>query len=236
MNTFKTIIIFILLFLAIGCELNVTDTQHIDIKHYQDNDKNKKLAEDLIYYDTRYVATKVPLLTEETAAGIQLGYFIRSTDNKPVYQIKYNLKNPGIASNLDEFKKQFSEFIPKFAAFHASKEPTFIKLQPVGRLWASNMFTDKASALLNESSTLLKNSVKPDQFLKMTSELSKAYGKPQSLYFVRAQYYEKFSDLPESVSLFYEATFSNHNKLMIRISMHEQDKAWVVMGFQYQKN
>ena len=235
MNILKYIIICVISITAIGCELNVTDTQYIDIKYYDDNNKNKKLAEDLIYYDTRYIASKVPLLNEKTGSGIQLGYFIRSSDNKPSYKITYNLKNPSVASNIEALKKQFNDFIPSFSSFHASKEPIFKQLQPLGSLWASQLFTDDAGSLLNESSIILKKSVTPKQFLKITSELQKTYGKPVSMKYVRSQYYEKFSDVPESVSLFYIASFSNQNKLMIRISMLEQDKDWVLMGLQYQK-
>ena len=49
--------------------------------------------------------------------------------------------------------------------------------------------------------------------------------------FVRAQYYEAFEEIPESVSLFYLAKFDNQKSKTIRISMHQQNQKWLVMGF-----
>ncbi len=225
-----------LLFLAIiGCDFNATDIQIIDIGYYPENNKNVKLAEELIYYDPQYIASKVPAYNENTSKGIKLGYFVRSSDGKPSYRVTYSLKNPSVASNLAELKKQFSEFIPKLVAIHASKEPIFAELQPTGKIWVESLFSDSANALFDKSSSVFQKTVSREQLTTISSQLLKEYGKPIGIEFVRAQYYESFGENPEQVSLFYSARFNNQKKLMIRISTHQQKQQWLIMGFNLEK-
>ncbi len=229
---FKNIIAIGLLALAVyGCSVDVSDTQIIDIELYAENDKNVKLAEDLMYYDPRYLAFKIPAFDESTSQGIRLGYFIRSSDGKPSYRVTYSLKTPSVAANITELKKGFETFIPELASFHASKEPIFVELEPEGMRWSKSLFTESALTLLSESSTLLKEAISPDQFSKINKKLLNEYGNPQEMSFVRAQYYEAFGEMPESVSLFYLAKFSDQKALMVRISMHHQGNKWLVIGF-----
>lgn len=219
---------------VVGCNFDVTDIQSIDIDHDAENEKNVKLAEDLMYYDPRYIASKVPGFDKDTSKGIRLGYFIRSSDGKPSYRVTYSLKTPSVSANISELKKGFENFIPKLAAFHASKEPVFVGLEPVGMSWAKSLFSESASTLLSESSTLLKEVVSLDQLSKISAQLSSEYGKPLAVLFVRAQYYEAFGGIPESVSLFYSANCADQKALMIRISMHQQNQKWLVMGFSFE--
>ena len=105
----KKIIISVIFVIAIiGCNFTVTDIQDIKIDYYAENEKNVKLAENLMHYDPRYVASKIPAFDESTSNGIRLGYFIRSSDEKPSYRITYNLKKPSVVANLAELKERFS--------------------------------------------------------------------------------------------------------------------------------
>ena len=231
MKIYKIILAVFFIFSIFGCNYVVTDIQDIEINYYLENEKNIKLAENLIYYDPQYIASKIPAFDENTSKGIRFGYFIRSSDKKPRYRITYNLKKPSIVANLAELKEGFENFIPALAAFHVSKESIFVELKPIGKSWAKSLFSESAGTLLSESSTLLKKLVSSNRFLEISAQLQKEYGKPLKISFVRAQYYEAFGKIPESVSLFYLAKFDNKKSKMVRISIHQQGQKWLVMGF-----
>ena len=215
----------------IGCGFNALYVQDIEINCYATNEKNVQLVKDLIYYNTGYIQSKVPGFDKSTASAIQLGYFIRAKDGKANYRIRYNLKNASVTRRFEELKKGFTDFIPKLAASQAAKEPLFHELGPSGVMWIKSIFSKPVAELFNESSPLLKKLTTIDQFSKVCIELRKKYGKSTGITFVRAQYYEKFKSTPESISLYYLTSFAAHKKLLIRVSMYEQNEKWLVLGF-----
>lgn len=234
MKIAKIIAVVLLAVAMVGCsfDVDIKSTQDIEISYHAENEKNIKLVEELIYYDPGYIAFKIPALNENTAKGIELGYFIKD-DGKPVYRVTYSLKNLIlVGANISELEKEFEHFIPKLAAFHASKESLFVELEPIGMSWVKSFFSESASALWNESSTLLKEIVTQAQFSKISASFSTEFGKPLEILFIRAQYYEAFGGIPESVSLFYSAQFVAQKVLTIRIGMHQQNQKWLVMGFE----
>jgi len=214
-----------------GCSFDVNDTQSIDIDTYPEIEKNVKLAEDLIYYDPRFIAHKVPSFNEATAKGIKLGYFVRSSDGKPSYRVTYSMKVPAVVKNIESLKSDFENYIPKLAAFHASKSELFIDLSPKGAEWANSLFDSSAEDILSASSGLLRESITIDQLANAVNSISSEYGTPSSTAFVRAQYYEEFGGIPESVSLYYLQTFPNEKKALTRVSFHQENGNWAVMGF-----
>ena len=224
----------LLLILLTGCSFNINDIQSIDISVYSDNDKNVSLAKDLIYYDPRYISFKVPSLNEETAKGIKLGYFIRSSDGQPSYRVTYNLTVLAVASNIDELKLQFEKFIPELASFHASKYDLFQELAPKGNSWVDSLFNSPVTETLKKSSKILQESVTEEQLTNILEKISNEYGQPKSIKYVRAQYYEEFENLPESVSLYYLQSYPDSKKLMIRVSLHQVNGKWLVMGINVQ--
>lgn len=234
MNNKNFLAVLVLAFVMVGCSVNVSDIQSIDIDYYAENDKNIKLAEDLMFYDPRYIAFKIAAVDEDSLKGMRLGYFIRSSDGKPSYRVTYNLKNLSVSSKLSELKRGFEEYIPKLAASHVSKASLFTELEPLGMKWSNSLFAEEVDSLYAESSTLLKEAISPEQFSKVVTQLSGQYGSEINIGFVRAQYYEAFEDMPESVSLFYKADFAEQKVLMIRVSMHQQSQKWRVMGFNIQ--
>ncbi len=214
-----------------GCGFDVNDIQSIDIETYPDADKNVKLAEDLMYYDPRYIAYKVPSFNESTAQGIKLGYFVRSSDGKSSYRVTYSMKVPSVASNIDSLKSDFETFIPQLAKFHASKDELFNKLSPKGQAWANSLFSRSAEDILSTSSSLLRESITTEQLTTAVKNMSSEYGTPISTDFIRAQYYQEFGGIPESVSLYYLQTYKNDKKAFIRVSFHQGNGSWAVMGF-----
>jgi len=221
--------------LAVACSFKYTETQDIEISNFADNERNAKLAENLMYYDPRFLSHKIPALDENTSKGIQLGYFVRSPDEQSSYRVTYNLSIDAVSANLDDLKKQFETYIPQLAAFHISKEPLFLELEPVGLAWVKDFLSGDANALLERSSQLLRDAMTVEQLLAMQDEFVVTYGEPTDITFVRAQYYEKFSDVPESVSLFYETQMTKDSSFMVRVSVHESDELWRALGFQFQK-
>ena len=214
-----------------SCSFDVTDTQNIDINHYLDNDKNIKLAEDLMHYDPRYIASKIAVFNESTSKGMRLGYFIRSSDRKPSYKITYSLKVKSVSDNLSELKESFEKYIPKLAKIHASKESLFTRLEPLGANWVYSFFENTPNVVLNNSSTILKDIATPKMLSDMSVKLKDEYGIIEKLEFVRAQYYEAFSEFPETVGLYYIAKQSKQKSLGIKINLHQQNNKWLVYGF-----
>ena len=228
---YLTSILFVIVLALPGCNFDVNETQFIDIDTYPEIEKNVKLVEDLIYYDPRYIADKVPSFNEATAKGIRLGYFVRSSDGKPSYRVTYSMKVPAVSINIESLKADFERFIPKLAAFHASKSKLFIDLSPRGEEWANSLFDSTAEDIMSASSGLLRESITIDQLANAINSISSEYGAPLSTSFVRAQYYEAFAGIPESVSLFYLQIFPNEKKALTRVSFHQENRNWAVMGF-----
>ncbi len=217
-----------------GCSFDVINIQSIDIDTYAETTENVKLIKDLLYYDPRYIAYKVPNYNKETAKGIKLGFFLRSSDGKPSYRITYSMKNSAVAKNIDSLQSDFQDFIPKLAAEHASRSELFEELTPKGQSWIKLLFDRSADEALSASSSLLRGSVTSEQLSMAIKNISSKFGVPVSTDFVRAQYYEKFTDAPESVSLFYMQTYKNKKKVLIRVGFCQENKEWKVMGFRFE--
>lgn len=209
----------------------MNEIQSIDINTYAEVDKNVKLAEDLMYYDPRYIAYKVPSLNEHTSQGIKLGYFVSSSGGTPSYRVTYNMKIPAVVENIDSLKSDFKAYIPQLAAFHASKSELYEIISPQGREWAMSLFSHSAEDILSGSSNLLRESISTEQFETAIKNIQSEFGTPLSTDFVRAQYYEEFDILPESVSLYYLQTYQGEKKAMVRVSFHQENNKWIVMGF-----
>lgn len=80
-------------------------------------------------------------------------------------------------------------------------------------------------------SSLLRESITVEQLTTAMKNMSSEYGAPSSTDFVRAQYYEEFGGIPESVSLYYLQVYKNDKKAFIRVSFHQENEKWTVMGF-----
>ncbi|ANO50662.1 hypothetical protein [Woeseia oceani] len=218
-----------------ACNYKYMETQDIEITHYADDERNTKLAEDLMYYDPRFLAHQILALNEETSHGIQLGYFVRSSDNKPSYRITYNRSVDAVSENLEDLKSQFEAYIPQLAAKHASKESLFLELEPMGMKWAQDFFSQEAGTILENSSKLLRDFVTVAQLEEFQRELETEFGSPTKFEFTRAQFYEEHADVPDSISLFYETEMSDNSVLMFRVSLHETEQEWRALGFRFDK-
>ena len=233
---FRRFIAAVLLVASVfGCTTDVTEIQSIDIDYYEDNEKNAKLAEDIIYYDGRYIASHIPAFDEKTSQGIKLGYFIRSSDGKASYRITYSRKNLSVSANIDELKKGFESFIPKLASDHASKSGLFKQLSPKGKKWVESLFSGAQDTILSESSEQLISQVNQDQLSELSAKLSSDYGASPKLEFIRGQFYKKFSDAPELVSLHYLAKSDNGKSMAVTVSTNEVGGKWVLLGFRFEK-
>jgi len=228
---YLTSLIAILIISLSGCSVKLNEIQSIDINIYPETERNVKLTKDLIYYDPRYIAHKIPSLNESTAQGIKIGYFVRSSDGKPSYRITYNMKVPEIVKNIDLLNSDFKSYIPKLASFHASKEKVFNRLSSKGEKWTKSLFQSSAKQILSASSSILKGAVTTDQLAAFINDFTSKNDTPTSTNFVRAQYYEEFANVPESVSLYYLQTYKNNNEAFIRVSYHQEGGEWKVMGF-----
>ncbi len=188
-----------------------------------------------MYYDPRFLAHQIPAFNEETSQGLQLGYFVRSSDGKPSYRITYNRSIDAVSENLDDLKSQFEAYIPTLAAKHASNESLFLELEPLGMTWVQDFFSEEAGTILENSSQVLRDYVTIVQLEKFQNELETTYGSPTEIVFSRAQFYEEHADVPESVSLFYEAEMTDKSAFMFRVSLHETEREWRALGFRFDK-
>lgn len=214
-----------------ACSFEFKETQDIAITQFEDDERNTALAEELMYYDPRYLVYKIPALTDETSEGIRLGYFVRASDGKPSYRVTYNRSVDAVSDNLNELKSQFDSYIPVLAAQHVSKTSLFRQLEPLGLSWAQNFFAADAGTLRDKSSALFRDSLTVDDLARMQETVLTNYGSPMSMTFARAQFYDEHGDVPESVSLFYRAELADERALSFRVSLHEVDAKWQTMGF-----
>ena len=217
-----------------ACGFDYTEVQDIEISHSADDERNALLAEQLIYYDPRFLAHKIPAFNEEAASGIQIGYFVSSHDSTPSYRITYNLSIDAVSDNLDDLKSQFEAYIPMLASMHVSKEPLFVELQPIGLAWAQDFFSESADTVLQQSSHVLRDYVTVAQLEQIQNDFS-AHGSPTEIGFVRAQFYEESPAIQESVSLFYEVQTNDESAFNFRVSLHEVESDWRAFGFGYQR-
>jgi hypothetical protein len=220
--------------LLLGCSVNVTDVQRIEISLYDDDKLNIKLAEDLMYYNGGYIAHHVLSLDEKTAKGIKLGYFVRSSDNTAFYQITYRLDNAAVLANHSNLQDEFESFIPRLAELHVEKEPVFEALKPMGRQVARDFYGDDPGAIWDSSSELLKSRVSRERFLELATSLKETYGEIASLDWLRGQYYQAFQGQPETISLFFKLEFENGKSNTFRTSVMEgvEEKSLVGFGVQ----
>lgn len=235
MRTIDFAVLAVIGLIVAACSFEYTEIQDIEITHYADDERNAKLAEELMYYDPRFLAHQIPAFDEETSQGIRLGYFVRSSDGQPSYRITYNRSIDAVSENLDELKSQFDAYIPMLAAMHASKEALFLELKPLGLMWTQGFFSEEANTILENSSQVLRDYVTVAQLQKFQNDLKATYGSPTEIVYARAQFYEQHADVPESVSLFYEAEMTDESVFMFRVSFHETEQAWRALGFRFDK-
>ncbi|HIF5950856.1 DUF4019 domain-containing protein [Vibrio parahaemolyticus] len=223
-------IVLLVAFIVSGCSCEVSEVQFIDIQIYKDNDENKKLIEDLVYYDPRYIAYIVPSLNDSTAKGIEVGYFTRSSNDKTSYRIRYNLAVASVSENLEQLKSDFEKGINLLAYSHASKSELFHQLSGVGKQWVQTLSNKSAQEVLSGSSASLKNTTSPDELEVFLKNMNSEFGLPLSTEFLRAQYYDPFADVPRSVALYYLQTYDNDKKAFIRVSFEQEKGKWKVLG------
>lgn len=223
-----------LLFIVTACSTDVEDIQNIYIEHYADNQANAKLAEDLMYYDARYIAANIPGFDEQSAAGISLGFFVRESDGVPSYRIQYDLTNPGIVTNLTSLKQGFERYIPQLAADHAAKSTVFEKLIPIAQSWVDTLFNGNITLLMNSRSELIKAQMSAEKLAELAGKLSADYGREPASSFLRAQYYRAFGHSPELVSLHYLVEAKDGKSILISISTHEVGGQWQLLGLWFE--
>ncbi len=229
-------IVLLIALIVSGCGYKISEVQLIDIEIYKGNDENKKLIEELFYYDHRYLAFIVPSLNDSTAKGIDIGYFTRSSDGKTSYRVSYDLTVDSVSDNLEQLKTDFEAGINLLANTHASKSKLFHELSPVGEEWVQTLSNRTAQEVLAESSTTLRNTTLPNELQVFLTNLNDILGSPLSTKFLRAQYYTPFADVPESVALYYHQTYHDEREVFIRVSFEQEDGEWKVLGFSVSQN
>lgn len=223
--------LLLLISFVYGCSVNISDTQDIPIVLYEENERNIKLAKDLIYYSRQYIAREVPTLNMVTSDGIRIGYFLRSSDRRPSYRITYAIDSPTVAMNLTKLKSEFEAYIPKLAQTHKSKEPLFASLRPLAEEKTKEIFGDESETIWYEGSQLLRDSTSLQKFTDFTSSLRDSYQGLTAIFYLRSQYYEAFAGMPEHVSVFHRLKFENGRESIVRLSLTETDGNWLVIGF-----
>ena len=217
--------------LLVACDIARIELQSIEIDQYPDNARNAKLAEDLIYYDPQYFAYKMPAFNEDTLRGIQIGHSASPEGEKSSIRIRYNRNNQAVLASISELRSQFDTFFPQLAAAHASKDDLFANLSPVGISWLRRLFTDDPENLLAEGSQEFRDSTGVDEFSSGVEEMERTYGQLEDFSFVRAQYYEPFSQYSETINLWYQVDTSNQVRILIVLKWQRWEDEWLIAGF-----
>lgn len=102
-------------------------------------------------------------------------------------------------------------------------------------MWTKEFFSEEANTILENSSQILRDYVTVAQLKKFQNELEAAYGSPTEITYSRAQFYEEHADVPESVSLFYEAEMTDKSVFSFMVALHETEQEWQALGFRFEK-
>jgi len=213
-----------------GCGFGSNYVQFIVIDVYPDQDRNIKLTKDLLYYDHSYLTSNMPTLKSVSGKGVSLGYLIRATDGKPVYRIEYDLRVAAVEKNIEALQAGFKRFIPELVATHVAKEDLFSQLSDSGRAWLQSLYDAPANKVLSSSSILLREKLTLDQMTAFQNDLSSGLGRPESISFVRAQYYKKINDIPAFVSLHFLRSYKDNKELLAWLSFVKEGESWKVAG------
>jgi len=225
------IVLWLAIFVLSGCDNKTRESQLIEISIYPETVKNTQLVKELMYYDPNYLVHKIPSFDTIVAQGIQLGYSIDDAKDVASYRVDYNTEESLFVNNIERLKYDFSIYIPKLAAAHASKTDLFEKLGPMGAAWAHGLLTRTAEESLALASPLLGKSVNTEQLTNHINNMSAGLGVPSSTEFIRAQYYEAFNSMPEAVTLYYLQSYNDNQKMLMRVGFHQLEGEWRVMGF-----
>jgi hypothetical protein len=217
----------------IGFDTQSSEVQSIPINLYDNSRQNTALAEELVHYDPRYLSYQLPSFNTSVQPHIQLGYFSDSQGNVS-YRIAYDLDAEALQGKIPSLENEFESYIPKLAQQHTDKLALFSRLAPVGDLWLESLFNEPVDHTLENSSELLQFAINDQQLSIYLALVKRHHGKPQIRTYKRAQFYEAHGTVPESVSLYYKQVFTNNRELTIRVSLHETQGEWKVMGFNVQ--
>lgn len=213
-----------------GCGVGSSYVQFIVIDVYPDQGRNVKLTKDLLYYDHSYLMSNMPALKSVSGKGVSLGYLIRATDGESVYRIKYDLKVAAVEKNIEALEAGFKRFIPELAKTHLEKEALVFQLSDSGRVWLQSLYKASANKVLSSSSTLLREKITLDQMAAIQNDLSSGFGLPESISFVRAQYYKKINDIPAFISLQFLRSYKDNKELFAWLSFVKEGDDWKVAG------
>lgn len=186
---FRGITLAVILMLT-ACGVGRSHVQFIVVDVYPDQDSNKQLVMDLLYYDHGYLANNIPALKRVAGKGVSLGYFIRASDGETMYKIEYDLTSPAVANNLESLTAGFRRFIPQLAKHHLEKDALFSELAAEGRVWLQSLYTGPADAVLSSSAIDLREATTPEKMADYQKQLAAESGAPTAINLVRAQYYK----------------------------------------------
>jgi hypothetical protein len=217
--------------LASACSFKVTESQSITIDHYADDERNMRLAEDLLQYDRAYFMREMPALSDETFRGIDLVVFKSLLDGESSIQITYNTSIDAVADNLDELRSDFAAFIPVLAERHAANEPLFRELEPLAMSWVEGFFVHDPDRILEDGAQLLRDYVTPLQMARFQKNIVEADGRPVHIAYIRGQFYAAHDDVPDSISQIFELEMSSGRSYNFRVSLAEFEGEWLPIGF-----
>lgn len=221
---------FLLLFLT-ACSFKTTYIQMIPIDLLETAEENQKLAEDLMYYDPRYYAHNMPTLKSIAGKGVRYGYHIATGSGRASFKVTYTTSMPQVAVNLSALQEEFETFVKILAEHHIEKMPLLESLRPEAMAWADTLFSEDASSFYTASSKMMKGVTNQVDFDRAMNQLRNQWPDRTAFSYLRGQYYLAFEEIPESVSLFFQADLPEGKFLVVRISMVEEGGKWVPLGF-----
>jgi hypothetical protein len=217
--------------LLAACTPELSFTQDIEINAYPDPAANAALAENLVYYDQRYFVENIEHLDEDSARGIKLGYFVRSSDRQAHFRVTYNLVNPAVLSNLDALKAEFQTLVDKIASQHVALAPRMAELQPVSEGIIRNFFVGDVDSMWQFGARVLTASSSKQVLQDNAALVIREYGQLAGLRYLRAQYYEQLAGQPQLVAMHYQVDTDQQITALANVTYQWQDETWRVAGF-----
>ncbi len=231
MNRIKISIFLLFTILLVSCSSDVNYIQDINIAVYDDEESNVKLAENLIYYDLRYLAENIQGFNEESAKGIKLGYFIRKSDSKPSFRITYSLTNPSVAKNFDTLKSNFDSFIKKIAVQHVDKNQIFVDLQPTTKNIIENFFLMNVDTIWKYGASSIRSNMKKGALVRNAESIIKEFGELSNVEYIRSQYYDAMLGKHELIAMHYKISTSKNKTGSMSITYQYEIDSWKIAGY-----
>lgn len=223
-----------LVLILCGCTINNLEVLTIsEIDFYEDNDMNKALSNDLLYYKYGiYILDNVKELEQEDLSLIFWESFVRASDEKVSFRLKLNKKGKNIKNNKDKILAYFKEVVASQIANHLHYKEDFIQAETKARDYLNWLNSNNMDEFWNVCGSKMRTSVSKERLTEISDTLVQNYRKQLNPVYHSKQFYEVFPNSPkgEYFNINFVSEF-NGESIYETIVLEKENNRWTVVGF-----